>query len=211
MANATPNHPNVDIAKNRVRGIIDTITPSELVSIVKDTPSLRGMIAGNIAELKFRQHLENMGCFSNFEKPDDHDRSGNKIDLRFCYKGKPIRVQLKSVQTNSIKWNCFSRTLQCDVQNDGSDKRDVYLPNGHVVSTTNYKIGDYDILAVPLYPFTGEWDFAYLLNSECKRTQSVKYSVEDRKYLIKTTERLTYPLSGEWSADILETIQKLLP
>lgn len=196
-------------AKSRVLQIIDTVTPAELVQIVKATPSLRGMIAGNIAELKFLQHMHTFKGFSDFYKPDDHNRLENKIDLRFKYKNRFVTIQLKSIQTNTIKWDAKNNCLKCKVQNDGSDKRDVQLPNGRVVSTTNYKFGDYDILAVPLFPFTGEWNFAYLLNRECTPTTSTKYSAKNRQYLIRTTECLTYPLSGRWSMDIKETIDRL--
>ena len=202
-------HPDVERAKSRVLQIIDTIKPKELVKIVKSTPSLRGMIAGNIAELKFEQHLRSLGAFRNFYKPDDHNRLENKVDLRFTYRRKSVTVQLKSIQTNSIKWNADLQHLQCDVQNDGSDRRDVRLPNGHVVNTTNYRFGDYAILAVPLFPFTGKWDFAYLLNRDCTATTSTKYSEEDRKYLIRTVEKLSYPLSDRWTDDIFEAIRRL--
>lgn len=196
-------------AKRRVLEIIDSITPDELVQIVKATPSLRGMIAGNIAELKFLQHLRTFKVFSDFYKPDDHNRAENKIDLCFKYNGRRVTVQLKSIQTNSIKWDANDNCLKCNVQNDGSDKRDIRLPNGNVVSTTNYKFGDYDILAVPLFPFTGKWDFVYLPNSKCTPTTSKKYSEADRRYLIRTVEHLTYPLSGQWSMDIIDTISRL--
>lgn len=61
---------------------------------------------------------------------------------------------------------------------------------------------EYDILAVPLYPFVGKWTFAYKRNKDCRRTTSPKYQPDDRKYLLSTTEIITFPLDDDWSDDL---------
>ena len=203
------DHPTAISARSRVETIIDAIPPTDLVMAIKRAPSLRGMILGYIAEEMFARHVLSNSVFTDIRKHDDHDRELNKADRDFLYNGKRISVQLKSLQTNSICWRNDLGKLAAVAQNDGSDKRDVLLPNGDTVSTTNYKIGDYDILAVPLFPFTGNWEFAYLLNRDCRLTTSSKYNVEQRKYLLSTTEELTYPLSGKWEADLIAAINKL--
>lgn len=197
-------------ARNRVTTIIDAIPPTDLVNAIKRAPSLRGMILGYIAEEMFQHHVLGDAIFSDVNKHDDHDRSANKADRDFLYQGHRISVQLKSVQTNSIAWRSDLNAVYAIVQNDGSDKRDVRLPNGEIVTTTNYKIGDYDILAVPLFPFTGSWDFAYMLNSECRKTTSSKYNSTQQSYLLSTTEEITYPLSAPWSTDLPATIERLI-
>lgn len=191
-------------ARARVPLIIDSIAPEALVSAIKRAPSLRGMILGYIAEEMFETHiLDPIEHINGVRKFDDHDRSQNKADRDFVYNGRRYTVQLKSIQTNSIHWSDLQQALIADVQNDGSDKRDVRLPNGNTVQTTNYRIGDYDILAVPLFPFTGKWDFAYKLNRNCRRTESSKYSDEDRQYLLSTIERIQFPLGPDWTSDLL--------
>jgi len=197
-------------ARERVQTIIDAIPPEDLVTAIKRAPSLRGMILGYIAEEMFAKHVLNAHHYSDVRKHDDHDRGANKADRDFIYKGKRISVQLKSVQTNSINWRNDLNKLVAGVQNDGSDKRDVKLPNGETVTTTNYKVGDYEILAVPLFPFTGDWQFAYLLNRECKLTTSNKYTETQRKYLLATMEEITFPLTPPWSTDLNATIDRLL-
>lgn len=193
-------------AKKRVLDVIDSIPPQDLVYAIKDAPSLRGMILGYVAEYQFLQYLKNLGRFSDLSQPDDHDRTQNKADILISYTGIRISFQLKSIQTNSIAYLTGDELLIADVQNDASDKRTITLPNGHNVETTNYKVGDYDILAVPLFPFSGEWNFAYMLNSECRRTDSKKYNEEDKQFLLKTTERITYPLSSPWTNSLDEII-----
>lgn len=201
--------PKVLEAKNRVLNIIDSVSPEELVRSIKNAPSLRGMILGYIAELKFKEFIEANLDFENIYKPDDHDRTQNKVDLGFTYKNRLITVQLKSIQTNSICWRTTDNKLVAKVQNDGSDRRKVILPNGNEVETTNYRIGDYDILAVPLFPFSGKWDFAFKLNRECRKTTSKKYSDDDRKFLLSTMEEIEFPLSAPWTSNLFDVILRL--
>ncbi|PJK01414.1 hypothetical protein CO615_03800 [Lysobacteraceae bacterium NML75-0749] len=161
------------------------------------------MILGYIAEEMFEKHVLNKNPdISHIQKHDDHDRSVNKSDRDFRYNGRKYSIQLKSVQTNSIAWLPEDEVLVADVQNDASDRRAITLPNGNKVETTNYAIGDYDILAVPLFPFSGEWKFAYKRNRDCRLTDSKKYDEKDRQYLLSTTEKLHYPLSDGWTTDL---------
>ena len=192
-------------ARERVPRIIDSVSPDELITAIKNAPSLRGMILGYIAEVKFESEvLLPHALTDDIRSFDDHNRAENKADRAFVYRGKRITVQLKSIQTNSIKWSFEHESLLADVQNDGSDRRPVLLPNGNTVVTTNYRIGDYDVLAVPLFPFTGNWDFAYKLNRDCRLTSSTKYALDDAKYLLSTVEKITYPLLEDWTMDLDE-------
>lgn len=205
------DHPDAVQARARVSQIIDSVTPEELVEAIKRAPSLRGMILGYIAEEMFEKHvLHKIRGASDVRKHDDHDRSVNKSDRDFVYRGRRYSIQLKSIQTNSIKYRSDSGRLEADVQNDGSDRRTVHLPNGHSLETTNYVIGDYDILAVPLFPFTGNWTFAYKRNRDCRLTTSSKYAEGDRKYLLSTMERISYPLSSDWTDDLLTLLDRSL-
>ncbi|MGM5989813.1 hypothetical protein [Vibrio navarrensis] len=205
------DHEDAVAARDNVINIIDEVEPEDLVNAIKRAPSLRGMILGYIAEEMFEKHvLEPHQEIDDVRKHDDHDRENNKIDRDFVFNGRRYTIQNKSIQTNSICWNDNLGSLSADVQNDASDKRPVTLPNGNVVETTNYKRGDYDILAVPLFPFTGKWDFAYKRNRDCRLTTSKKYSTEDQQYLLATTEVITYPLSEEWTTDIEELLDDSL-
>ena len=202
-------HANAVQARLRVETIIDAIPPDDLVLAIKRAPSLRGMILGYIAEEMFARYVLEDQEFSDIRKHDDHDRDNNKVDRDFIFEGKRVSVQLKSIQTNSICWRGDTNCLYGQVQNDGSDKRDVKLPNGETVSTTNYKIGDYDILAVPLFPFTGSWDYGYLLNKDCRKTTSNKYTEEQQSYLLSTIEEIYYPLKQPWFSNIKDAIRAL--
>jgi len=70
--------------------------------VVRDNPSLRGMILGYIAERKLKDLFIEIGGTDNHRKDDDHDRS-KKGDLTLTYKGEEIIIEVKSLQTNSIQ------------------------------------------------------------------------------------------------------------
>ena len=78
------------------------IDKSYFTSVVRDNPSLRGMILGYIAERKLKDILILDGQTSNHRKDDDHDRE-KKGDLSLIYKGEEIVIEVKSLQTNTIK------------------------------------------------------------------------------------------------------------
>lgn len=73
-----------------------------LTKVVVDNPSLRGMILGYLAEAKLRELLESHGKATAFRKEDDHDRK-KKGDLVVTYKGHEFKVEVKSLQTNSVE------------------------------------------------------------------------------------------------------------
>lgn len=202
--------PDAQQARDRVLTIIDSIPPEDLVTSIKRAPSLRGMILGYIAEEMFEKHVPvRYGCINpnQITAHDDHDRNFNKSDRTITVGGNRYRIQLKSIQTNSIKRNLNTGALQAIVQNDASDSRPVVMPDGNTVVTTCYQRGDYDVLAVPLFPFTGQWDFAYKHNRDCRSTVNRKYQEEYRPNLLATTEIITWPLGDGWGTDLKEYLK----
>lgn len=196
-------------ARDRVITIIDSVPPEDLVMSIKRAPSLRGMILGYIAEEMFEKYVpEKYGFISSesIEKHDDHDRKFNKSDRTIRVNNRLYRIQLKSIQTNSIKRNLETGLLQADVQNDASDARAITMHDGAKIITTCYARGDYDILAVPLFPFTGNWQYAYKRNIDCRSTNSKKYDDKYKPFLLSTTETITWPLSDEWHSDLSDIL-----
>ena len=199
-------------ARERVLTMIDAIEPKELINAIKRAPSLRGMILGYIAEEMFEQHLPMTypGILAeHIQKHDEHKRDKNKSDRTIHYQGNFCRIQLKSIQTNSICRDITSGKLRAIVQNDGSDARKILLPNGSKIITTCYLRGEYDVLAVPLFPFVGKWEYAYKLNTDCRASESPKYLPKDAKHLLATTEPITWPLSQNWHTNLLQVMGKL--
>ena len=196
--------------RRRVTESIDSIDSSDLIHAIKTAPSLRGIVLGFVSEVMFTKHVESLDGIEDVRKHDDHDRSKNKIDRDFLYRGQRVTVQLKSIQTNSLGFHDEEEVIYADVQNDASDSRRLNF-NGNEITTVNYLRGDYDLLCTPLYPFTGEWDFAYKLNSSCQTWRSQKYPTEIAEHFLHGTEKITFPNLDKfgWTSDIHHVMKRL--
>jgi hypothetical protein len=197
-----------ETARRRVQDVDAWADAKDVVSVLKSNPSLRGIVMGYVAEDRFEiLVLSRLAGATRIRKDDDHKKS--KSDRRFVHGGREYTVQLKSIQTNSIRDK--DGMVVAVVQNDASDKRKLSLPSGKTIETTCYAVGEYDILAVPLYPFTGKWsDFAYKRNLDLSRSRFKGYSLEDRACLLATTERITWPLGTEWRTSLVELLDETI-
>jgi hypothetical protein len=185
---------------NRIEDPHEWTDPDYLIDILRDRPSARGLVYGFLAEIQFGHWLHANGIPLETHVVDD-DHAKTKSDRTIPYKGKRYTVQVKSMQTNRIR-EVEPGAFKADVQCDGSDRRDVTLPNGHKLSTTNCVVGEFMVLATTLHPFTGAWDFAFRLNSTLERSPYRGYAEEDRQYLLKTTTSITWPLEAPWTTDL---------
>lgn len=175
-----------------VRDILETwkITPQTLTTLLNQNPSLRGMLFGYVAELKLEElWLKHPGITACI-KDDDHDRL-KKGDRRIVYKGHSFVVEAKSLQTNSIEHRTDGWFGKAQV--DASDRREIYLPNGDKVNTTLLLVGEFDVLAVNVYPFEGNWDFVFAKNQNLPRTTYGKYTPAQREYLLTSLIPVTWP------------------
>jgi hypothetical protein len=177
-----------------------------IFQVIRDNPSLRGFVYGYVSEMEFERHYLKSRK-EEFSKDDDHKKT--KSDRTVIFKGQPISIQVKSVQTNSIRF--VDGRFVAKVQNDASDRRRVILPNGAKLETTCYLVGEYDILAVSLHAFTGKWRFALKENSKLQRSASKKYAENERQYLLATLETIQFPLDPTWTEDfdaILDRVRR---
>lgn len=74
-----------------------------LTKVVNENPSLRGMLVGYIAERKLWDVLKSDQRVTELRKDDDHDRT-KKGDLVVTYRGFDFKFEVKSLQTNSVKF-----------------------------------------------------------------------------------------------------------
>ena len=156
------------------------------------------MVYGYVSEQRFAGTLGGRGIREH-HKPDDHKKT--KSDRTFTYGSKEYTIQLKSIQTNSVKEPSPGK-FTAKIQNDASDRRKITLPNGKSIETTCYQVGEYDILGVSLQPFTGDWRFAFKKNRHLKTTTSKKYDPSTQKYLLATLEDMAYPLTDDWTEEL---------
>jgi len=147
---------------------------------------------GYVAEHRLRKTWFSDERIRDLVKRNNHDRA-NKGDLSFAYKGVQITVEVKSLQTRSIREveGEFRGRFQCDA----SDSREVVLPNRRRMKTTCLVVGEFDLLAVNLFEFEKKWRFAFAKNDELPRSRYRKYTPVQRAYLLATLMEVTWPLT----------------
>lgn len=191
------------------------VTLEELDAVLTENPSLRGTIIGYLGEIKLRTFLAQDRRIKVLPKPDDHDRT-EKYDLPIEYNGHVFRIEVKSLQTNSIRLlkDGDSTSFKANVQCDASDCRPIVLPNKKTVTTTCLQYGGFDILAVNMYMFNRKWEFAFALNEQLPQSGkgSKKHPIPEdcQQYLMKTLFPITYPLSGIFTSDICSLMDELI-
>ena len=147
---------------------------------------------GFVAEYKLTKMHFKDPRISGLGRARDHERS-RPGDMTFNYKGVPVSVSSKSLQTNSVKvvdGGGFKGSCQCDA----SDKRTIRLPNSEVIQATNLVVGGFDLLAVNIFHFGQQWRFAFAKNIDLPRSTFRGYTEDQRKYLLATGIPLTWPL-----------------
>jgi hypothetical protein len=185
-----------------------SITPEELTAVVDGSPSLRGMILGYVAEMKLRNLLLSDGRINEVRKPDDHDRR-KKGDLVVTYRNQEIKVESKSLQTNSIRRlenGRFTGKVQCDA----SDSRFVTLPSGRRLQTTCLLVGEFDVLAASLFAFEDKWHFTFALNRDLPRSSFRGYTKYQRSHLLASLVPVTWPPEPPFVSDPFVLLDRLL-
>jgi len=184
------------------------LTEQELTIIIEENPSLRGFMLGYVGEYKLRALLLANPQVAALKKFDDHDRSkGSKNDLAVDYRGHSFTFEVKSLQTNSIK---RGDVLTGNVQVDASDRRPVMLSDGSRLDTTCLLCGEFDFLAVNLFQFRQEWDFAFILNDDLPRSRSKKYTEFQREQLLATSVRVTWPVESPFVLNPFDLLDMLV-
>lgn len=197
-----------------VRGLLDEwdITRDELNEVISDNPSLRGMLFGYVAEVKARQAIHRFPGITKSRKEDDHDRS-NKHDRVLEYKGHEITLEVKSLQSNSIKQQeqpdgTIRYTGKSQV--DASDRREVVFPDNSKLNTTCLLVGDFDVLAVNIFAFENEWRFLYARNKDLPRSTYHKYTPEQKKRLLKSLVPVSWPPEEPFTEDLTSLLDEIV-
>ena len=167
------------------------LTLEELDEILAYRPSVRGMLSGFVAEYRLTKMWFTDPRVHGWKRFGDHDRE-RPGDFGFTYRGTQIAVEVKSLQSNSIRH--LGETIMGKFQCDASDSGTKTLPNGEKLKTTCLVRGGFDLLAVNLFEFEHKWNFAFLRNADYPSTTHAKYTVEQRKHLLATTATVTWPL-----------------
>ncbi len=182
------------------------ITQEELSEIISQNPSMRGLLLGYVAEYKLRKIWFSDDRIERAIKYDDHDRS-RPSDLEVHYNGVPITIEVKSLQTASVQET--DEGYQGKFQCDASDRRTVELPNGESMQTTCLVVGQFDLLAVNLFAFREQWDFAFIRNRDLPRSRYRRYTPEQRQYLLATLVGVTLPVQSPFESEPFRLIDEI--
>lgn len=187
----------------------------EINELLTANPSLRSFVMGYAAEIKCRSNylLDNPNI-SNVYKPDDHDRT-QKGDWVITYKGERISIEVKSLQSNSIK-QAPAGIARAVYQCDASDSRTVFFSDGTQVKTTALLVGEFDVVAVNVHSFSGKWEFAWALNQDLLTMESSShksakaYTDFQKSNLIKTTQPITAEIAYPYTRHPEELFERVL-
>jgi hypothetical protein len=121
-----------------------------------------------------------------------------KGDIFFNYKGYRFDIEVKSLQTNSIK-RFDDGTMKAVFQCDASDRRTVTLSDGTRFETTSLLVGEFDVVAVCLFGFYGDWKFVFAKNSELPRVKGTRgrakgLTEQQRNELLATIMPMQHPV-----------------
>jgi len=184
------------------------ITEQELTDLVNQNPSLRGMLLGYIAEHKFQKLFLNNKKITSTAKDDDHDRT-KKGDRRIIYKEKSFTIEVKSLQTKTIKQIHVGR-WEGKAQVDGSDRRTVTFEDGTKLETTLLKRGEFDILAVNCFAFENKWHFVFCKNEDLPSSTYRNYSPIQRENLIASFVTVTWPPKPPFTDNLFKILNELI-
>lgn len=168
---------------------------------------MRGMLMGFVAEYRLSQMWFSDARIHHWTRYDDHDRT-RRGDFWFTYQGVQLSVEIKSLQSNSVR-QAIQR-YEGKVQVDASDSKPTKLPNGDIVKTACLVPGGFDILAVNLFEFGQKWRFGFIKNSDLPHSTSKKYTEEQRKYLLATSVNVTWPLQAPFHDEPFTIIDEIV-
>ncbi len=191
-----------------IMGVLEDwgITAEELSAILMERPSLRGLLVGYLAEYKLQRSVFSDARIHKLIRHDDHNRK-RPADFSFEYRGRKFTVEVKSLQSGSVRKLNGSYEGRCQV--DASDRRSFTLPDGSTVDTTCLLAGQFDILAVSLFEFRQKWEYAFISNDNLPRSTYSKYSDYQRRHLLSTTVKLKWPLERPFHSTPFTLLEEL--
>lgn len=183
------------------------LTPDEVNEIVAENPPVLSTLSGLVAEYKLKKVWLLRPELSNLIRPRSHDRR-SKGDFRFAYRGREFTLEVKSLDVPKVrrKDDHFEGTFQCNA----SDAREVQLPNGDRLTTNCLVVGGFDVLAVSLFAFERRWVYAFARNADLPRSTWARYSECQRQYLLKSSMRITWPLTPPYLDSLFAVLDLIL-
>lgn len=195
------------------------LDPEEFNRIIHENSNALSAIFGYVAEERMREmYLEDNPNVENIRTPADQDEA-DKGDWAFDYKGEPIKIEVKSLQSRTVP---DVDETQTTLTEDGgeievgfhlkgsSDPRQVEY-EGEMYSTVlmNVEDSDIDIMAVNLYKVKDEWDFAFVRVTDLPRSKG-DYPEGLKQKLSKSQPKFKIPLEEPYTDDLDGLMDEIL-
>jgi hypothetical protein len=191
------------------------LDPEEFNRIIDKNSNALSAIYGYVAEERLREaFLEDDERVTNLRSPADQD-SADKGDWAFDWKGEPMKIEVKSLQTHTIKEVDTDQQTLTDSDEEpirykagfhlkGTSDQRTITHEGEEYNTTlmNIEDTDVDIMAVNLYKIKDEWDFAFLKVDDLPRSKGSSYPDSLRQKLARSQIKLTIPLQDPYTKDL---------
>jgi hypothetical protein len=198
------------------------LSPDEFNRIIHKNSNALSAIYGYVAEERLREmYLENDDRVENLRSPADQD-SADKGDWAFDWRGEPMKIEVKSLQTHTIEEVNKDQTTIGDGENEPvryragfhlkgtSDQRKLKY-DGEQYETTlmNVVDTDVDIMAVNLYKLKDEWDFAFIRVEDLPRSKG-NYPEGLRQQLARSQIKVQVPLQEPFCDDLYGMMDSIL-
>lgn len=195
------------------------LSPDEFNRIIDDNSNALSAIFGYVAEERMREmYLEDHPDIDNIRTPEDQNEE-DKGDWAFTYKGEPIKIEVKSLQSRTVPDVDENQTTLSEEGGEievgfhlkgSSDPRDIEH-EGETYSTVlmNVVDTDIDIMAVNLYKIKDEWDFAFVKVEDLPRSKG-NFPESLRQKLSKSQPKFKIPLRDPYTDDLYELMDEIL-
>ncbi|WP_181690844.1 hypothetical protein [Natronomonas sp. LN261] len=199
------------------------LDPEEFNRIIDKNSNALSAIYGYVAEERLRESfLEDDERVTDLRSPADQD-SADKGDWAFKWKGEPMKIEVKSLQTHTIEEvNKDQQALTDDGSEPiqykagfhlkGTSDQRTIIHEGNEYNTTlmNVDDTDVDIMAVNLYKIKDEWDFAFLKVEDLPRSKGSSYPDSLRQKLARSQIKLTIPLQEPFTKSLYELMDEIV-
>jgi len=190
------------------------LSPDEFNRIIDKNSNALSAIYGYVAEERLREmFLEDDDRVKLLRSPEDQD-DDDKGDWAFQWRGEPMKIEVKSLQTHTIEEVDISQ----ETLTEGGGEPVRYRAGFHLKGTSyqrtveyegeeyettlmNVEKSDVDVMAVNLYKLKDEWDFAFIKVKDLPRSRG-NYPDGLKQQLAKSQIRLTVPLEDPFTTDI---------
>jgi hypothetical protein len=198
------------------------LDPEEFNRIIDKNSNALSAIYGYVAEERLREaYLEDDDRVANLRSPADQD-SADKGDWAFSWKGEPMKIEVKSLQTHTIEKVDSNQTklteddepiqYKAGFHLKGTSDQRTITHEGAEYSTTLMNVADtdVDIMAVNLYKIKDEWDFAFIKVDDLPRSKGSSYPDSLRQKLARSQIKLTIPVQDPFTKDLYGLMDEVL-